>query len=168
MATHSSTLAWKIPWTEEPGRLQSMGSQRVRHDWAPFVASRHTLSNLSLTSVRVHLGCVCVFRDEGQVSQSILIHLGHGHISELVPREKTFCLMQVLIGQIEYVSLKLYLLVPKWTFDSSHQKSPPCHLWCGQILFSWSPKSMWTLTTATKLKDACSLEGKLWQTQIAY
>ena len=32
MATHSSTLAWKTPWTEEPGRLQSMGSQRVRHD----------------------------------------------------------------------------------------------------------------------------------------
>ena len=34
MATHSSTLAWKIPWTEEPGRLQSKGSLRVRHDWA--------------------------------------------------------------------------------------------------------------------------------------
>ena len=34
MATYSSTLAWKIPWTEEPGGLQSMGSQRVRHDWA--------------------------------------------------------------------------------------------------------------------------------------
>ena len=32
MATHSSTLAWKIPWTEEPGGLQSMGSQRVRHN----------------------------------------------------------------------------------------------------------------------------------------
>ena len=32
MATHSSTLAWKIPRTEEPGRLQSMGSQRVGHD----------------------------------------------------------------------------------------------------------------------------------------
>ena len=32
MATHSSTLAWKIPWTDEPGRLQSMGSQRVGHD----------------------------------------------------------------------------------------------------------------------------------------
>ena len=31
MAMHSSTLAWKIPWTEEPGRLQSMGSQRVGH-----------------------------------------------------------------------------------------------------------------------------------------
>ena len=34
MAPHSSTLAWKIPWMEEPGRLQSMGSLRVEHDWA--------------------------------------------------------------------------------------------------------------------------------------
>jgi len=32
MATHSSILAWRIPWTEVPGKLQSMGSQRVRHD----------------------------------------------------------------------------------------------------------------------------------------
>ena len=32
MATHSSTLAWRIPWTGKPGGLQSMGSQRVRHD----------------------------------------------------------------------------------------------------------------------------------------
>ena len=34
MATHPSILAWRIPWTEEPGGLQSMGLQRVRHDWA--------------------------------------------------------------------------------------------------------------------------------------
>ena len=34
MATHSTILAWRIPWTEKPGRLQSMGSQRVGHDWA--------------------------------------------------------------------------------------------------------------------------------------
>ena len=33
MVTHSSILAWRIPWTEEPGRLQSTGSKRVRHDW---------------------------------------------------------------------------------------------------------------------------------------
>ena len=38
MATHSSILAWRIPWTEEPGGLQSMGSQRVGHDWA----TKHT------------------------------------------------------------------------------------------------------------------------------
>ena len=34
MATHSSILAWRIPWAEEPGELQSLGSQRVGHDWA--------------------------------------------------------------------------------------------------------------------------------------
>ena len=34
MATHSSIPAWKIPWTEEPGELQSMGLQKVRYDWA--------------------------------------------------------------------------------------------------------------------------------------
>ena len=36
MAPHSSTLAWKIPWMEKPGRLQSMGSLRVGHDWSDF------------------------------------------------------------------------------------------------------------------------------------
>ena len=36
MATHSSVLAWKIPWTGEPGGLQSTGSQRVRHDWSDW------------------------------------------------------------------------------------------------------------------------------------
>ena len=41
MAIHSRTIAWKIPWTEEPGRLQPLGSQRVRHDWA---TSLHFLS----------------------------------------------------------------------------------------------------------------------------
>ena len=39
MATHSSTLAWEIPWTEELGRLQSMGSRRVGHDWRDLAAA---------------------------------------------------------------------------------------------------------------------------------
>ena len=42
MAPHSSTLAWKIPWTEEPGGLQSMGSLRVRHDFT-FTFHSHAL-----------------------------------------------------------------------------------------------------------------------------
>ena len=41
MAIHSSTIAWKIPWTEEPGRLQSMELQRVRHDWATSLSLSH-------------------------------------------------------------------------------------------------------------------------------
>ena len=47
MATHSSILAWRIPWTEEPGGLQSMGSQRVRHDWA-HTAHPHTNTQASI------------------------------------------------------------------------------------------------------------------------
>ena len=41
METHSSILAWRIPWTEKPGRLQSMGSQRVRHDWVTSLTHSH-------------------------------------------------------------------------------------------------------------------------------
>ena len=44
MAPHSSTLAWKIPWTEEPGRLQSMGSLRVGHDRATSPLSDFTFT----------------------------------------------------------------------------------------------------------------------------
>ena len=48
MAPHSSTLAWKIPWTEESGRLQSTWSQRVGHDW---VTSLHCLSSRFMSTV---------------------------------------------------------------------------------------------------------------------
>ena len=52
MAVHSSILAWRIPWTEKPSRLQSTGSQRVRHNWAtspsPYPISVLTLSSPSL------------------------------------------------------------------------------------------------------------------------
>ena len=43
MTPHSSTLAWRIPWTEEPGRLQSMGLLRVGHDRATFTFTFHAL-----------------------------------------------------------------------------------------------------------------------------
>ena len=55
MATHSSILAWKIPWMVEPGRLQSMGLQRVRHDWAT-----------SLSCCGIWLGAGCPARDISQ------------------------------------------------------------------------------------------------------
>ena len=50
MAIHSSTIAWKIPWTEELGRLQSMGSQRVGHDWATSI-----LTTMLWTASSVHI-----------------------------------------------------------------------------------------------------------------
>ena len=51
MATHSSNLAWKIPWTEEPGRLQSMGSQRVIDWFADIEESLHPWDKAHLVMV---------------------------------------------------------------------------------------------------------------------
>ena len=53
MAIHSSILAWRIPWTEELGRLQPMGSQRVRHDWA---TNNTFLQDMDLTSLSLKCG----------------------------------------------------------------------------------------------------------------
>ena len=61
MATHSSTLAWKIPWMKEPGRLQFMGSQRVRHDW---MASLSLSKTKKLPEKRVRLCCQLPFLSE--------------------------------------------------------------------------------------------------------
>ena len=56
MAPHSSVLAWKIPWTEEPSRLQSMGLQGVRHDWATSLT--HLLSKSLIQFSVEGRGCV--------------------------------------------------------------------------------------------------------------
>ena len=54
MATHSSTLAWKIPWMEEPGRLQAVGSQRLGHEWA---TSLHFKGRIFQTLFSEFLSC---------------------------------------------------------------------------------------------------------------
>ena len=51
MTIHSRTIAWKIPWTEEPSRLQAMGSQRVGHDWATSLTSKIQLEWLNRLSM---------------------------------------------------------------------------------------------------------------------
>ena len=55
MATYSSLLAWRIPWTEEPGELQSMGSERVRHDWAT-----NSYYDPAIPLLDMYTACVCV------------------------------------------------------------------------------------------------------------
>ena len=51
MAIHSSILAWRIPWTEEPGGLQSLGLQRIGHDWATKHSTQH-MTELSYLIIR--------------------------------------------------------------------------------------------------------------------
>ena len=59
MATQPGILAWRIPWTEEPGGLQSMGSHRVRHDWSGLARSTHVWVCFWILS-SIHLTCVSV------------------------------------------------------------------------------------------------------------
>ena len=61
MAAHSSILAWEIPWTEEPGGLQSMGSQRVGHDWA----IKHTYTFNFFVTKGFFLPCFFFFPFQG-------------------------------------------------------------------------------------------------------
>ena len=58
MAIHSSVLAWKIPWTEQPGGLQSMGLQRVEHDWATHHSTATAWCLRSLLTLTV-VGFIC-------------------------------------------------------------------------------------------------------------
>ena len=77
MAPHSSAVAWKIPWTEEPGRLHSMGSQRVGHDWATFTFTFKGFSGGSVSEESV-----CNAGDLGSVPGSGRSS-GEGHSNPL-------------------------------------------------------------------------------------
>ena len=62
MATHSSILTWEIPWTEEPGGLQSMGSQRVRHNRVTEYTHTHTHHS----HIPYRIAYVCILEDNMQ------------------------------------------------------------------------------------------------------
>ena len=60
IAIHSSTIAWKIPWTEDLGRLQSIGSQKVGHDWATFwIFQNHKILKKYQPFIDVNLELMC-------------------------------------------------------------------------------------------------------------
>ena len=64
IATYSGTLAWKIPWTEDPGRLQFMGSQRVGRDWATSLSLSKLLLTWSTDWIRVHFIMYSIYQVE--------------------------------------------------------------------------------------------------------
>ena len=78
MATHSSIPAWRIPWTEEPGGLQSMGSQRVRHIQSGKGGDRESCCDLCLRMLR--MCCVCL---PLRALSFLALHLGLYHVLSL-------------------------------------------------------------------------------------
>ena len=79
MAPHSSALAWRIPWTEEPGRLQSMGSRRVGHDWVTSLSllTFHALEKEKATHSSVLAWRIPRTGEPGEVLSMGLHRVGH-------------------------------------------------------------------------------------------
>ena len=67
MTTHSSTLPWKIPWVEEPGRLQPMGSLRVGHDWSDLAAAAAAFLLLGFPDGTSHIEPACQCRKHNKM-----------------------------------------------------------------------------------------------------
>ena len=76
MAPHSITLAWKIPWTEEPGSLQSMGSRRVGHDFT-FTFHFHALEKAVATHSSILAWSIPGMEEPGGLPSTVLHRVGH-------------------------------------------------------------------------------------------
>ena len=80
MATHSSTLAWKIPWTEEPGRLQTMELQRVRHDWETSLSFFLSVENIPSYNPDHFLFCTFMRKNREKLSNLETVQWTFGDI----------------------------------------------------------------------------------------
>ena len=151
MATHSSILAWKIPWTEEPGGLQSMGLQRVRHNLATehsrlqVTQHKHTSSNhnkfySSLLTLVQSLSCLRLFSTpwttarEASLSFIISRNLLRLMSTELMmpPNHLILCrpllLLPSILSSIRVFSNESALCIrwPQyWSFSFSPDPAPP-------------------------------------------
>ena len=134
MATHSSIHAWKIPWTEEPGGLQSMGSRRVRHNWE--------------TSVCV---CVCVL-----IGRKVMTNPD----SILKSRDIT---LPTKVPQVKAMVFPVVMYwCESWTIKKAEcRRIDAFELWCWRRLL-WVPWSA-RISNQSILKEispGCSLEGQ--------
>ena len=112
MATHSSILAWKIPWTEEPGRLQSMGLQRVEHNWVTNIFS--FTSTLYIPSNLLHAHQVSV-----RVGIQKMFIKGIGEWFRHGPKT---CLNPLSKLQIVRTNIELILLLNRTQFHSPNMQ----------------------------------------------
>ena len=135
MATHSIILAWRIPWTEEPGRLQPMGSQRVGHDWVTNTFTFKTIFNktFQLSSAQL-LSYVRLF-----VTPWTAAHLASLPITN---SQSLLKLMSIWVGDAIQPSHPLSSPSPP-AFNLSHHQS----------LFKW--------VTYLKQLQECA-EGRIW------
>ena len=129
--THSSILAWKIPWTEESGRLQSMGSQRVRHNWATNACAHTHTHTHTHSKTRFFRNLYVSSGLAGELSGSSFLPEVHRRIP---PSDGSLCLRSgpesiylIKTAQAPVLSTKLSILHP-WKpatgYWNSFQGSP--------------------------------------------
>ena len=110
MAPQSSTLSWKIPWMEEPGGLQSMGSQRVGHDWATSL-SLFTLINWRGKWHPLQCSCLENLRDGGAWWAAVYgVSQSRTWLKQLTSRSSSF-----FIVQFSHESASIHISPPFWT-----------------------------------------------------
>ena len=137
MAPHSSTLAWKILWTEEPGRLQSMMLQRVRHDWA-----------ISLTHSPGTGGKMLPFKNVLDLTLKILFN-----------HNSWACLLIFCVKKWE-IHISPFCLIPKY-YGSLKKKNAHAIVWVQaelttflwSIIFTWKNDWQTTVTQTWDLAD---------------
>ena len=129
MAPYSSTLTWKIPWTKEPGRLQSMGSLRVGHDWATspsLFTSMHWKSKWQPTPV--------FLPGESQGQGSLVGCRLWGRIEWL----------KRLSSSRQHIKKQRHYFVNKGPSSQGYDFSSS-HVWMWELDYkeSWAPKNWW-------------------------
>ena len=159
-ATHSSILAWKIPWTEEPGRLQSTGSQRVRHDWATSLHFHRVFDVVSKRHHQTKIGFEFFFVMGVKIRVFFFLHMDRrlfcNHFLRGVKKNTVFAPLYCLCFLV-----KDQLTVFMWVFLSSLFCSIDrlgCHKvhWPTQyFVFSFT-------NTIPHCLDYCSFYGKSW------
>ena len=132
MATHSSTLAWKIPWTEEPGRLQSMGSQRLGQDWVTELnwsySSEDWKSRIKVTTrlVSGKTFLVCRWLSSGSSHD-----LGSVHILRSRETKREGTLVSLLLIRTLFLAIRvLPLQLIKYLFSSRSEVAQSCVIPC--------------------------------------
>ena len=178
MAPQSSTLAWKIPWTEEPGRLQSMGSLRVRYNWTT------SLSLFTFMHWRRKWQPTPVFLpgESQEWEPGGLLSMGSHRVghdwSDLAaaacrwhhPYGRKWRRTKEPVNESERGEWKSWL-------KAQHSENEDHGIWSHHFmanrqgnngnsgwLYFGTPKSLQMVIAAMKLKDAYSLEGKFWPT----
>ena len=164
MTTHSSILAWKIQWTEEPGRLQSMGPQSVGHEWATAHTPCFTLSSLNsvvglelppLISPRPLLRWGVIFQTVGFVNRNPYLSMMHETPDPL----SCFWLTTPNLGNVVP-----RLHTKKWTPNKGKQNKTSCVVY-RHLTFYWHPWlssfQSWATNSNGNFQEVFMIQGLL-------